>query len=110
MTNGLRFTLTLAEPVPCHIEEDVLKVGRSLHPLTLESLVEQPLDESVGRLHRQDLAVVHDRDPVAEGLSLVHVVGGENNRPPLGTDWLRQLPEVPACLRIEATRRLAAEP
>src|SRR5205814_5119421 len=68
--NGLRFTLTLAEPVPGHIEEDVLKVGRSLHPLTLESLVEQPLDESVGRLHRQDLAVVHDRDPVAEGLSL----------------------------------------
>src|SRR5438128_2560337 len=103
---GCASRLTFAESVPGHVEEDVLEVGRSLDPLTLESLVEQSLDESVGWLHRQDRAMVHDRDPVAEGLSLIHVVGGEDNGPPLGTDGLRQLPEVPSGLWIEAGRRL----
>src|SRR5438105_10138114 len=103
MTKGFRFISRLPEPVAGHVQEDVLQVRRALHPLALEALVDQPLDEGIGGLHRKDLAVVHDGHPIAERLGLVHVMSGEHNRPSLGTDRVRQLPQVASRLRIESS-------
>src|SRR5438445_444779 len=64
MTKGFRFISRLPEPVARHVQEDVLQVRRALHPLALEALVDQPLDEGIGGLHRKDLAVVHDGPPI----------------------------------------------
>ena len=40
-------------------------------------------DQRGGRARLEDLAVVHDRDPVAQRLGLVHVVGGQHDGPAL---------------------------
>src|SRR2546429_9692959 len=37
ITNGLRFTLALADAVPAHDHKEIPKAGRSLDPLTLDS-------------------------------------------------------------------------
>src|SRR6202171_5850363 len=109
MTKGLRFTSAFAQPVPGHVEEDVLEIGRALHPILVKPLVEQLLDQVVRRLHRQDLAVVHDRDPVAKRFGLIHVMGGQENGPSFRADRFRQLPQVASRLRIEAGGRLVEE-
>ena len=65
--------------------------------------------ERLGRVERDDLAVVHDRDPVAP-LGLVHVVGGHEDRDLLALLELADVvPDRAARLRIEADRRLVEE-
>src|SRR5437868_2454771 len=58
------------------------------------------------RAERDDMAVIHDRDPVAETLCLLHVVSGENDRPSLFLELRDQVPELSARLRVEASSRL----
>ena len=40
-----------------------------------------PRISAAGRVELEDPAVVHDRNPVAQHLGLVHVVGREHDRP-----------------------------
>ena len=71
--------------------------------------VPTPRLERLGRVERDDLAVVHDRDPVAP-LRLVHVVGGHEDRDLLALLELADvLPDRPARLRVESDRRLVEE-
>src|SRR2546421_7618346 len=104
MTKGLLLTSAFAKSVPSHVEEDVFEIGRPLHPILVKTLVEQPLDQRVRWLHRQDLSVIHDRDPIAERFGLVHVMRGQHDGPSFGPNRFRQLPQVASSLRIEAGR------
>src|SRR6266851_1986098 len=101
MTKGLRVTSAFAQPVPGHVEEDVLEIGRALHPILVKPLVEQPLDQGIGGLHGQDLSVVHDRHPVAQRFGLIHVVRGEHDGPTFRPNRFRQLPQVASSLGIQ---------
>ena len=57
-----------------------------------------------------DPALVDDHDPVAEGVGLVEVVGGEEHRrPALGAQPGDVVPEVGPRLRVQAGRRLVEE-
>ena len=66
--------------------------------------------ESAGRVESDDLAGMDDRDPVAESLGLVDVVGREQDRDLVAvaqvSDHLEQLV---ADARVEADRRLVEE-
>jgi hypothetical protein len=69
----------------------------------------QPPDQGRGRPGLQDLAVIHDRDPLAERLGLVHVVSREHHGVTLGRDRPQQVPEVPAGLWVQCPGRLVQE-
>ena len=47
------------------------------------ALLEPLRDELVDRAHLEDVAVVHDREAVAQDLGLFHVVGRQQDRPAL---------------------------
>ena len=65
--------------------------------------------ERLGRVERDDLALVHDRDAIAE-LGLVHVVRGHEDRDLLALLQLGDVaPDRAARLRVEADRRLVEE-
>ena len=62
----------------------------------------QAADQRGRRADLQDLAVVHDRYPVAERLRLVHVVRGEHHRAALRSLMAaQQVPQVAAGLRVQ---------
>ena len=64
---------------------------------------------SAGRVEGQDLAVVHDRHPVAELVGFFHVVGGQHDRLPLGVEVPQEIPQRQAALGVESRRRLVEE-
>ena len=65
--------------------------------------------QRVGRVDRNDLALVDDRDAIAT-LGFVHVVRGEEHRRLLALAQLVDVvPDVHAGLRVEADRRLVEE-
>ena len=64
---------------------------------------------SVGRALGDDLAVVDDRDPVAERVGLVEVVRGEEDGHALVAQPADLVPHVRAALRVEAGGRLVEE-
>ena len=79
-------------------------VGTDLDPV-LTNLRLQHL----GRVERDDLALVHDRDPIAE-LGLVHVVGGHEDRDLLLAHQLLDVgPDRAARLRVEPHGGLVEE-
>src|SRR5690348_5311995 len=53
--------------------------------------------------------MVDDGDAVAESLGFVHVVRGEENRAARGLEFLDEIPDLAARLRIESGRRLVEE-
>jgi hypothetical protein len=55
------------------------------------------------------LAVVDDRDPVAEPLRLLHVMGGQDDRSSRLPEMLDQVPELTTRLRIESGGRFVEE-
>ncbi len=65
--------------------------------------------ERLGRVEREDPAVVHDRDAIAELVGLLHVVGGEQDRLTLAVELAEDLPQREATLRIEAGGGLVEE-
>ena len=69
----------------------------------------QVADQFRGRPELQDLAVVHDRDPVAERFRLVHVVSREHHRLAAIIDGPQHIPQVPPGLRVQRCRRLVQE-
>ena len=59
-------------------------VGEGVDPVEAHRpLVEVPVDELPHGARLEDPAVVHDREPVAQDLGLLHVVGREEDRPSL---------------------------
>ena len=67
------------------------------------------LDQLAGRALGHDLRLVHDDEPVAELLGLVHVVGRQDERHATLLQAVEAVPEQVAGLRIEAGRRLVEE-
>ena len=63
-------------------------------------------DELLRSAKGDDLAMIHDGDAVAEALSFVHVVRGENNCAPSLSELVDEVPEMASGLRIEAGCRL----
>ena len=57
---------------------------------------------SRGEPHGDDPTLVHDHQPVAQLLGLVHVVGGQHQGHALGLQLVEPLPEEVAGLRVEA--------
>src|SRR5688572_15540070 len=50
--------------------------------------------------------MVHDRNLITQPFGLVHVVGGENDRPARRAEALDDVPQLAARLRVEPRRRL----
>src|SRR5262245_45324303 len=76
----------------------------------LQRLDAELLEELSGRAEGRDLPEVHDRDPVALPLGLLHLVGGdEDRRPGLGAQELEPIPDDPSGRRVEAEGRLVEE-
>src|SRR5947207_12967613 len=81
---------SFAETAPRDLDEDPLEVR-------LPEALEQ-----IGRRARlDDLAVVHDREPVADPLGLLHVVRGEEQRYAAAFEPVEQVPDCQPRLRIE---------
>jgi len=60
-------------------------------------------------VQREDLAVIHDGDPVAELVGLFHVVRGEHDRLAVAVQLAEQVPQRQAALRVQARGRLVEE-
>ena len=75
------------------------------------TIVSAPTDcfSAAGRVEREDLAVVHDRHPIAELVGLLHVVGRQQDRLPLAVQLAEDLPQRQAALRVQARGRLVEE-
>ena len=63
----------------------------------------------VGRAECEQAPVVDDRQPVAELVGLLHVVGGEEDRLALAVELAEHLPQREAALRVEPGGRLVEE-
>src|SRR6266571_2646051 len=70
---------------------------------------QQVLDQLSGRADLDDVAAVHDRDPVAQLLRFLHVVGGYDQGNALVLHLAQQIPQVEAGLRIETRGRFVEE-
>src|SRR6266446_2432446 len=66
----------------------------------------QRRDQLFWRAERDDLAVIHDRDSVAQALGFFHVMRGEQYGAARGPKAADDLPQLAARLRIETCRRL----
>src|SRR5664280_1746835 len=72
-------------------------------------LSEAPPDQLRHGAHLQDVAVVHDRHPVAQLGGLLHVVGGQHHRRAPLLEPLDEVPERAPGLRVQPRRRLVQE-
>ena len=68
-----------------------------------------PVDQLARRALGDDAAAVHDHEPVAELLGLVHVVRREHERHALALQLVEPLPHEVAGLRVEPGRRLVEQ-
>ena len=84
-------------------------VRRCLEGELDDVIAPEPGDQLAGRALGDDLAVVDDRDPVAEPLGLVHVMSGQDDRAAAVAEVADHVPELPAGLRVQAGRRLVEE-
>jgi hypothetical protein len=67
------------------------------------------VDERLGRALGDDLPAVHDDQPIAQLLGLVHVVGGQHERHTLLLEPEQPLPHQMPGLRIETGRGLVEQ-
>ena len=68
------------------------RTARSLNRLEIEL---------VDGAHLEDAAVVHDREPIAQDLGLLHVVGRQQDRPAVGLEAPDEVPQGAPGRRIE---------
>ena len=71
--------------------------------------LDEPLDQLARGALRDDLRLVHDHEPIAELLRLVHVVRREDERHALLLEAVEAVPERVPRLRVEAGGRLVEE-
>src|SRR4051794_23474926 len=90
-----------APPAPSHLFSGTVDtsqyVGQSIQvSVGLDgdgrSGAERPL-QLIGRVEGEDLAVVHDRHPVAELVGFLHVVGGEEDGLSAAVQFAQDLPQ-----------------
>src|SRR5581483_2595172 len=82
-------------------DEYVLQRRVLAHDRLAEAGPEQLADERAWGSDANDAPAVHDRDPIAELLRLVHVVRRQHDRGPLVPNLANEVPEVQASLRVE---------
>ena len=82
------------------------RVGRALQQQLETPLGRQQPPQAAGRVVGDHLAVVHDRDPVAQAVGLEHVVRRQQERRPQLPQLDDPLPEEQPRLRVEPRRRL----
>ncbi len=92
-----------------HLSQDLEQIvrdpalrQREIHHVVRAQRRNQLLGSSLG----DDLAVIHDRDPIAEALGFLHVVRREQHRAPVGAEAADDLPQLAARLRVETRRGL----
>src|SRR5487761_81960 len=96
-TNASFFFWSLVQGVAGVVAEDVVERG----------LVTEPSPQRSRSPGDADLGPVHQRDPVAVGVGLVHVVGGhQHGHLVLGAQLGDVLPDDAAGDRVQADRRL----
>ena len=66
-------------------------------------------DEVRGGAPSDDAALVHDHQPIAELLGLVHVVGRDDERDAFALEPVQPIPQEVASLGVEAGRRLVEQ-
>ena len=66
-------------------------------------------DEVRGRVERHDSARLQHGNAVAEGLGFLEVVGGQNDRGPLGVQAPEEFPHRAADLDVDAGGRLVED-
>ena len=66
----------------------------------------ETLDQVGRRALGNNLAVVYDRQPIAQTLGFVHVVSSEQDRPPVALERANDIPQLAAALRIKSRRGL----
>src|SRR6185369_16582645 len=76
------------------VEEYVFEVGLLLEDRLRESTGQQVVDQLPRRIERNDVPLVHDRDPVAQDLGLVEIVGRQKDRGAAALNASDQLPEI----------------
>ena len=96
----------LGEAVELAVER-LLDAGREAQLGDLARRV--ALDQLARRALGDDLRLVHDDEPVAELLGLVHVVGRQDERHAALLEPVEAVPEQVAGLRVEAGRRLVEQ-
>src|SRR5216117_1599300 len=90
-----------------HLSQDLDQIVRSpalrqreVHHVVRAQRRNQLLGSSLG----DDLAVIHDRDAIAEALGFLHVVRREQHRSAVGAEAADDLPQLTARLRVETRR------
>jgi hypothetical protein len=80
---------------------------RAVHERELDHVLRAERgDERTRRVERDHPAVIHDGDPVAQPLRLLHVVRRQEHRAAVRAEAADHVPQLPARLRIEPGRRL----
>src|SRR6266853_2826566 len=91
-----------------HLLQDLDQIVRSpaLRQREVHHVVRaQRRDQLLGSSLGDDLAVIHDRDAIAEALGFLHVVRREQHRPAVGAEAADDLPQLAARLRVETRRQ-----
>ena len=84
------------------------KTSSSVGSVVAAALAQLGLERR-GRALAHDQAVVDDRDPIAELVGLLEVLGGEEDRRPLAVDPAQLLPDRQPAGRVEPGGRLVEE-
>ena len=92
-----------------HPGQRLVLVGRAREPELHHLAGGVRRDELARRALGHDAPAVHDHEPVAELLGLVHVVGREHERDAVLLQPVEPLPEHVARLRVEPGRRLVEQ-
>ena len=66
-------------------------------------------DQLLGFVEGEDLAMVHDPDPLAQAFRLLHVVRRQHDRLARVAQLFYHVPQTPPSLRVETRRRLVEE-
>ena len=99
----------MRSPMPSSLPSSVVLHAGRRSAARATSRVEYCSISCARRTLGHDLGLVHDDQPVAQLLGLVHVVRGEHERHALLLEPVQAVPEQVARLRVEAGRRLVEQ-
>src|ERR1700719_2715294 len=72
-----------------------------VHGKLYDVMTAEPIDQMWGRTLGNNLTMVHDGQPIAQTLSLIHVMRGQQDRAAVTLEFSNDVPKLPAALRIE---------
>src|SRR5262249_29700913 len=91
------------------LEEHVFQVRWLQNHVLAKAGRQKPVDKALWRVQGQDPPGIQDRHPIAQVLSLLHVMGREHDGAALQPQKFDELPELATGVRIEAGGRLIQE-